>query len=160
MDKKIIRTSFLSVLVVVSILTSLLFPKTLLAHGMVGTIFLLKDSYDPINVTIYKDEKLVFKNETKDKRWPQVSFKSSPKKPAEHFSPDKPLAQSQTWLFKFQYAGDWQYKDLENPKINGTIKVIVGRGISRVVPSGNYSQQSLNLWQRIVNFIQSFFKNK
>src|SRR5579859_2334014 len=106
----------------------LLTPQLTFAHGLAGTIHLLQDHYDPQMATIYKGEKLVFKNDSSEKRWPDVSFQSTPKHPADHYAPDQPLAPGQIWLYKFQYSGTWQYIDKENTQIHGTITVIVGRG--------------------------------
>ena len=133
---------------------SLLFTVHSFAHGEAGVIHLMNDLYNPATVTIYKDEKLLFENDSTDKRWPEVSFRASPKYPPLHFYADQPLNSGQTWLFKFQYTGTWEYQDRINPNIKGTFTVAVGRGYSHVP---EVDVKSPSVWDHITTFFSWLF---
>src|SRR5256885_1622449 len=150
MQKRLLQTNIFGLLCLV--IFCLLIPPPLFAHGDAGTINLLDDQYDPPTATIYKGEKLLFKNASSQSRWPDFSFQSSPKHGPDHFSPNQPLTPGQTWLFNFQYAGTWSYIDKKNPNIHGTFHVIVGKGYSHV-QAPDESHSLMNWWDRFVSFV-------
>ena len=134
------------------VIASAILSTSVFAHEESGTMHLLDNQYDPSMATIYKGEQIVFENASFQQRWPDLTYTIAPKHKTYEYSPNEPLAPGEKWIYKFDYAGTWQYKDKKNPSIQGNIKVIVGRGYSHVEP-----QIKENWWDVVIRFIKSLF---
>jgi plastocyanin len=81
-----------------------------------------EDNYAPNELTIQKGQTVVFKNDSKDWRWPASNLHPTHDIYPE-FDPKEPIATGKTWSFRFDKAGSWGMHDHLAPYITGTITV-------------------------------------
>jgi hypothetical protein len=86
------------------------------------TILMQEETYTPVDLTIKKGTKVVFKNETTEPRWPASNLHPTHSIYPE-FDPKRPVESGEEWSFVFNNTGSWKYHDHLAPLIRGTITV-------------------------------------
>lgn len=87
------------------------------------TVVMKADSFEPANLTIQKNTKVIFKNEDSQERWPASAIHPTHGIYPE-FDPRRNIAPGESWEFIFDKVGNWKYHDHLNPSIRGEIKVV------------------------------------
>lgn len=80
------------------------------------------DGYEPKNVTIKKGDIVMWKNESKDYHWPASDLHPTHGVYPE-FDPLRPIAPGDTWKFKFDRVGKWNFHDHIRANKVGTVTV-------------------------------------
>ena len=86
------------------------------------TIIMKADNFEPLNITIKKNTKVIFKNEDNVARWPASNLHPTHGIYPE-FDPQEPVIAGDEWSFVFDKVGNWKYHDHLIPSIRGEIKV-------------------------------------
>lgn len=81
-----------------------------------------KDGFEPSNIQIRKDETVIFQNKDSRDRWP-ASNNHPTHDIYKGFDPQKPIKPGESWEFKFEKEGEWQFHDHLYPQIKGTVSV-------------------------------------
>lgn len=80
------------------------------------------DGYEPKNVTIKKGDIVMWKNESSDYHWPASDLHPTHGIYPE-FDPLRPIAPGDTWKFKFDKVGKWNFHDHIRANKVGTVTV-------------------------------------
>lgn len=107
------------------------FPLTSFSHTSqdknVYIIHMDKDGFSPSDISISKNDVVIFENVDARDRWPASNIHPShsiyPK-----FDPKKPVVLGSQWQFKFDKAGKWKFHDHLYPELTGTIAVRENEG--------------------------------
>lgn len=78
--------------------------------------------YEPPQVTIKKGDIVLWKNESKDYHWPASDLHPTHGVYPE-FDPLRPIAPGDTWKFKFDRVGKWNFHDHIRANKVGTVTV-------------------------------------
>lgn len=97
------------------------------------TITMNEEGFVPRELTISRNETVIFQNNDKVSRWPASNLHPTHTIYPE-FDPKKPIAPGQSWTFVFNHAGTWKYHDHRLPHFRGTITVGNGEPLQ---PGGN-----------------------
>lgn len=89
------------------------------------TIVMKSDSFEPNNITIQKNTKIIFKNEDSVDRWPASAIHPTHGIYPE-FDPKQNIKPGDSWEFVFDKVGSWKYHDHLIPSIRGEITVVEG----------------------------------
>lgn len=89
------------------------------------TIIMKPDSFEPKNITIQKNTRIIFKNEDSQDRWPASALHPTHGVYPE-FDPQEPVAAGSEWSFVFDKVGGWKYHDHLIPSLTGEITVVDG----------------------------------
>lgn len=92
------------------------------AHEGNHTIVITSNGYFTQNISIDKEETIIFKNEDKKDHWPASNIHPTHQIYPE-FDPLKPIKPGESWSFKFTKPGEWKYHDHLYPQITGVIIV-------------------------------------
>jgi hypothetical protein len=86
------------------------------------TVLMKEETYEPIDLTIKKGTRVLFKNETAEPRWPASNLHPTHSIYPE-FDPKRPVESGSEWSFVFNQVGTWKYHDHLAPLIRGIITV-------------------------------------
>jgi plastocyanin len=97
-------------------------PKTASAEDAVVTVKITEDGFDPSEVKINKGETVAWVNETSGEHWPASNLHPT-HEIYPQFDPREPILPGQTWAFKFEKVGKWNYHDHLAPNQRGSVEV-------------------------------------
>lgn len=86
------------------------------------TITRTNEGYEPAHVTIKKGDIVLWKNDSKDYHWPASDLHPTHGVYPE-FDPLRPIAPGDTWKFKFDKVGKWNFHDHIRANKVGTVTV-------------------------------------
>ncbi len=91
--------------------------------GRVDFVVTIKDdAFEPALLTVKKNSRVVFKNESSEPRWPASDLHPTHGIYPE-FDPLKELAPGEEWAFVFEKPGKWKFHDHLESKIKGIVTV-------------------------------------
>lgn len=86
------------------------------------TVIVTDNGFEPETIQIEKGTEVVFKNSGTQPHWPASDFHPTHGIYPE-FDPQKPVSPGQSWVFRFNKKGSWNYHDHLKPDRLGVIKV-------------------------------------
>lgn len=86
------------------------------------TIVMTVNGFEPSEITIQKNTKVIFKNQDNVSRWPASAPHPTHTNYPE-FDPKKGIEPGQEWGFVFEKAGPWSFHDHLNPSLRGKVTV-------------------------------------
>ena len=89
------------------------------------TIVMKPDSFEPKNITVQKNTRVIFKNEDTQDRWPASALHPTHGVYPE-FDPQENIKPGGEWSFVFDKVGSWKYHDHLMPSLTGEITVVDG----------------------------------
>ncbi len=90
----------------------------------VDAVVVIKDnSFEPSTLTIKKNSRVVFRNESSEPRWPASDLHPTHGIYPE-FDPLSELAPGEEWVFVFEKPGKWKFHDHLESKIKGVVTVV------------------------------------
>jgi plastocyanin len=96
------------------------------------TIVMKPNSFEPKNITVQKNTRVIFKNEDTQDRWPASALHPTHGIYPE-FDPQAPVMSGKEWSFVFDKVGSWKYHDHLIPSLTGEITVVDGPVASQTV---------------------------
>ena len=94
------------------------------AAGTDNTIVLIRDEgFMPQKIKVKKGTAVTFKNEGENLHWPASNIHPTHRIYPE-FDPQKPLKSGESWSFKFDKTGIWQFHDHLYPELGGSVEVV------------------------------------
>ncbi|MEX2008012.1 MAG: hypothetical protein WD850_00735 [Candidatus Spechtbacterales bacterium] len=85
-------------------------------------IRITQEGFFPEEITVQRGDSVVWINEASEYRWPASNLHPTHSIYAE-FDPLEPLAPGESWSFRFEQEGSWQYHDHLRPSKEGVIIV-------------------------------------
>ena len=114
-------------LVVIIVGTAFWFAKTKDSYPGLNlseaVVELTEEGFVPKEVTVLKGQSVTFKTSRGKIFWPASNLHPTHGIYPE-FDPQEPVEPDQSWSFKFDKTGEWQYHDHLAPYYRGTIKVV------------------------------------
>lgn len=86
------------------------------------TVFLTAEGFQPSELTVKKNTKVLFTNQDSVNHWP-ASDPHPIHTDYAAFDPREPLAPGESWTFVFSQTGIWQFHDHLHPSFTGTVTV-------------------------------------
>lgn len=120
------------------------------AHeGGEWVVIMTDDGYQPEDLEIELGEKVIFKNDGKDDRWPASNIHPTHEIYSD-FDPKKSVLPGDSWSFVFDKAGTWRWHDHLDPSLNGAITVIDEDAPKEPARPG--------VFERLFSFLKNFFR--
>lgn len=87
-----------------------------------AVVEITSNGFLPEEITIRKDEIVVWVNKTGEHHWPASDIHPTHTIYSE-FDPKSPISPGESWGFRFERVGKWQYHDHLKPNKRGTVMV-------------------------------------
>ncbi len=92
------------------------------AHSDIVVIVMNENGFEPNEVTVHKNEAIMFINKDNGSRWPASNIHPTHELYPE-FDPKSPIEAEKSWAFRPQNTGAWKYHDHLKPHMRGIITV-------------------------------------